>query len=178
MIKKILVNIIRVLFAGVFLFSGFVKAIDPLGSTYKIQDYLTAFGGFFEMFSILAFPVAIMLSAVEFWIGFNLLFGLCRKTTTILGMMIMAVMTPLTLYIAIFNPVSDCGCFGDAIIISNWATFNKNVVLSIFAVILFIYRNEMPPLFSEKSRGLVATYGFIFIIALSIIVTKLSGKTL
>ena len=65
MFKKIFVNIIRVIFAGVFLFSGFVKAVDPLGFTYKMQDYLTAFGGFWEMFTILAFPMSIFLSAVN-----------------------------------------------------------------------------------------------------------------
>ena len=168
MFKKIFVNIIRVIFAAIFLFSGFVKAIDPLGFTYKMQDYLTAFGGFWEMFTILAFPMAIFLAALEFWIGFNILFGIYRKLTTILAILFMAVMLPLTLYVAIFNPVTDCGCFGDALIISNWATFNKNIFFSVFAVILFIWRDEMPPLFGKKSRWYVTAYAFIFIVGLSI----------
>ena len=166
--KKIIVNVIRVIFAGVFLFSGFVKAIDPLGFTYKMQDYLTAFGGFWEMFTILAFPMSIFLSALEFWIGFNILFGIYRKQTTILGILMMAMMTPLTLYVAIFNPVTDCGCFGDALVIDNWTTFYKNIFFSAFAVILFIWRAEMPPLFSKKSRWFVSAYAFVFIVALSI----------
>jgi len=172
MIKKIFVNIIRVIFAVVFLFSGFVKAIDPLGSAYKIQEYLTAFGGFFEMFSILALPGAIMLSAVEFWIGLNILFGIYRTKSTILGILIMAVMTPLTLYVAIYSPVSDCGCFGDALKIDNWSTFYKNIFLTAFVVILFIFRKEMTPLFSNKTRWFVTAYTFVFIVALSVYCLK------
>ena len=72
MVKKIILNLSRFIFATVFLFSGFVKAIDPLGSTYKIQDYLASFGPSFDMFSFLAFPGAIFLSALEFIIGFNI----------------------------------------------------------------------------------------------------------
>jgi uncharacterized membrane protein YphA (DoxX/SURF4 family) len=168
MIKKILVNICRFVFAAVFIFSGFVKAIDPLGFTYKMEDYLTAFGPFFETFTFFAFPLSILLSAIEFWIGFNLLFGIFRKKTTIVGMLFMAFMLPLTLYTAIFNPVPDCGCFGDALKITNWETFSKNVVFSAMAVILFIYRDEITPVFSKKTRWLATAYAFVFIVCLSI----------
>ncbi len=168
MIRKILINIIRVLFAGVFIFSGFVKVIDPLGFTYKIEDYLEAFGSFFSMFSVFAFPVSIFMSILEFIIGFNILFGIYRKKTTILAMLFMAVMLPLTLYVAIFDPVTDCGCFGDALVISNWATFTKNIFFSAFAVLLFIFRKDITPLFSKKRRWMATAYASIFMLLLSL----------
>ena len=119
-----------------FIFSGIVKAIDPLGTTYKIQDYFTTFGTFFEQFNSLAFFLAIALSTLEFVIGFSLFFRFKTKLFAIFALLFMIVMTPLTLYIAIENPVQDCGCFGDAIVLSNWATFAKNIVLLALAITL------------------------------------------
>ena len=109
----------RFLLAASFIFSGFVKAVDPLGFQYKIQDYLTAFGmaSWFPSF----FPLlgGIVLSAVEFFIGISLFFATRRTLATSLALMLMIFMTPLTLYLAIFDPVSDCGCFGDAWVLTN-----------------------------------------------------------
>src|SRR5659263_944 len=132
----ILLELLPVLLGCVFVFSGFVKAIDPLGSTYKFEDYFQAFGGFFESLTFIAFPAAIFLSTLELLIGLNLIFRVHIRTTSILALLFMLVMTPLTLYIAIKNPVTDCGCFGDALVISNWATFYKNIVL--IAVVIII----------------------------------------
>lgn len=74
----------------------------------------------------------------------------------------MVVMTPLTLYIALANPVEDCGCFGDAVVISNWSTFYKNIVLSILALVLALFHNNIKPLFSAKRKHYVATFVFLF----------------
>lgn len=119
----------RILFGLVFIFSGFVKAVDPLGLTYKLQDYFTSFGGLFLQLSNSALVLAILLSTIETVIGLNLVFGIKVRFTAIIALLFMLVMTPLTLYIAIYNPVSDCGCFGDAIKITNWQTFIKNIIL-------------------------------------------------
>lgn len=119
----------------VFLFSGFVKAVDPIGTNYKICDYLEAFG--LPELSVLALPAAFAMIMVEFTIGFNMIFSLKLKVTSIVAALFMAVMTPLTLYLAVANPVSDCGCFGDAIVISNWQTFWKNIIIDFFLVLLF-----------------------------------------
>lgn len=119
----------RILFGLVFIFSGFVKAVDPLGLTYKLQDYFTSFGGLFLSLSDAALPLAIVLSTIEILIGLNLVFAIKVRFTALLGILFMLVMTPLTLYIALYNPVSDCGCFGDALKITNWQTFGKNIVL-------------------------------------------------
>lgn len=137
----------RILLGAVFVFSGFVKAIDPLGSTYKIHDYLMAFGGGFAQLTSLAFPAAIALSTLELLIGLCFLFKIKLKLTSIIALVFMGVMLPLTFYIALKNPVTDCGCFGDALKIGNWATFYKNVVLLILVLLVLVYHRKMRNLF-------------------------------
>jgi hypothetical protein len=166
--KTYIINAFRFIFALVFIFSGFVKGIDPLGFTYKIEDYLIAFGPQFETIIFLAFPTAVFLCALEFIIGFNLMLGIYKKRTSILGLIFMGIMTPLTLYIAIYNPVTDCGCFGAALVISNGVTFYKTGGLSAIIVILFIYRQEIKPLYSHNTRWIMSLYGFLFMIILSL----------
>lgn len=131
----------RILLALVFIFSGFVKAIDPLGSAYKFQDYFVAFGTEWLFFA--ALPLAILLSTLEFVIGLGVLFGIKMRLSALGGLLFMAFFTPLTLYIAITDPVPDCGCFGDAIIISNWETFYKNIFILAAAIVVFIYRKRV-----------------------------------
>ena len=128
----------RTLLGLTFIFSGFVKAVDPLGTVYKIEDYLNAFGGVFSSLVPLAFVAAVCLIAFEFVLGILLTFNVWTKVTSWLALAMMLVMTPLTLYLAITNPVTDCGCFGDAIHLSNWATFGKNVVLLALVVLMLI----------------------------------------
>lgn len=132
---KILVNIARVLLGLCFVFSGFVKALDPLGSTYKINDYLDAFGWVY--FKDLSFLLSVLLSATEFFLGMALLIGIYKHTISLLLLLFMLFLTPLTFYIAIANPVTDCGCFGDALVLSNTVTFIKNLVL--LAIAFFVY---------------------------------------
>jgi uncharacterized membrane protein YphA (DoxX/SURF4 family) len=131
----------RILLGIVFIFSGFVKAVDPLGSAYKFADYFTAFKiGFLEFFSL---PLAIVLAAFELVLGIALILGYRRKVVYWLLLCFMLFFTVLTFILAIFNPVSDCGCFGDALILTNWQTFLKNVVLMIFVALLFFgWKNE------------------------------------
>lgn len=161
-------NVCRFALAFVFIFSGFVKAVDPLGSQYKIQDYLEAFGiaGWFPSF----FPlfVAIILSTLEFSVGVYFLFGIRRKLSTALALIMMGFMTPLTFYLAIANPVSDCGCFGDAWVLTNWETFIKNVFLLLAAISVFKWGNRIIRLVSESSQWLIALYSLIFIIGVSL----------
>ncbi|MCQ2218250.1 MAG: DoxX family protein [Paludibacteraceae bacterium] len=160
------VIIARILLGCVFIFSGFAKAVDPLGGTYKIEDYLTSFG--MDFFVPIAFVGSIALSTLEFLLGICLIVGANMKSTSILTLLFMGVMTPLTLYIAIFNPVTDCGCFGDALKISNWATFWKNIVFSALALIVFFWRKYSPSLFSQKTDWTIAIYSGIFAIAVSL----------
>jgi uncharacterized membrane protein YphA (DoxX/SURF4 family) len=132
---KILVNVARLLLGLLFVFSGFVKALDPLGSTYKIDDYLDAFGWVY--FKDLSLLLSFMLSAAEFFLGLALLIGVYKKVVSLATLLFMLFVTPLTLYIAVTNPVTDCGCFGDALVLSNTATFLKNLVL--LALAFFVY---------------------------------------
>lgn len=127
----------------VFIFSGFVKGVDPLGTSYKIQEYMTAWslGSItFEWATPLATPLAVGLVTLEFVIGIMLITNSYRRLTAwILGLM-MIFFTATTLIDALTNKVTDCGCFGDAIKLSNWQTFWKNVALMVLTVILFVQR--------------------------------------
>lgn len=165
-VKKGIVITSRILLGLVFVFSGFVKAVDPLGSTYKIQDYLAAMG--LDFFAPIALAVGIGLAAFEFILGVCLLLGTNLKTTSILAIIMMCFMTPLTLWIAIADPVSDCGCFGDALVISNWQTFWKNIVLMALAILVFKWKEYSPKLFTERTDWLIAICAGCFSILLSI----------
>ena len=152
--KSIIANIARILFGAVFIFSGFVKAIDPIGFSYKITEYIEPLG--IEWLSYFTLPAAIGLCAAEFALGVFVLLGIWSRLMGLLSILFMAFMTPLTLYIAIFNPVSDCGCFGDAIIIGNWETFYKNLFFSALAVIIFIYHDKIKPIYKSKFTQIIA----------------------
>ena len=166
-VLKVWTNVCRFLLATAFIFSGFVKAVDPLGSQYKIQDYLEAFGmlSWFPSFCPLLF--AIVLSTFEFSIGIFLLFGIRKNISTTLSLMLMLLMTPLTLYLALANPVSDCGCFGDAWVLTNWQTFSKNVVLLTAAFSVFRWKSLLIRFISAKSEWLVSLYTLFFVLLFS-----------
>lgn len=142
-------SIARTLLALTFLFSGFVKAVDPLGTVYKIQDYLhEGFGGVFQWAIPAAGVAAVCLIALEWLLGIAMLLNVRTQWTSWITLLFYCIMTPLTLYIAIANPVSDCGCFGDALVITNWQTFWKNIILLLLSICLFICRKAIPELFS------------------------------
>jgi uncharacterized membrane protein YphA (DoxX/SURF4 family) len=141
-------SVARTLLALTFLFSGFVKAVDPLGTVYKIEDYLKAFGGFFTDLLPLAGMAAVCLILVEWLLGWAMLLNVRTKVTSWLALVFYLVMTPLTLWIALTNPVTDCGCFGDALVLTNWQTFYKNVFFLILVLILLICKKSIPQLWS------------------------------
>lgn len=153
--------------ATLFIFSGFVKVVDPLGSFYKIQDYLAAFGIISWFPTYLPLLFAIILSSAEFCVGVFLFFGVRRKIASTLALLLMSVMTPLTLYLALANPVSDCGCFGDAWVLTNWQTFGKNIVLLIAAIAVFRERKLMFRFVTLKIEWMVSLYTLLFVFALS-----------
>ncbi len=162
--RKIVVNIARLLLALTFILSGFVKAVDPLGTKYKISDYLTAMGLGQWMPDFLTLGASVALLAVEFMIGICLLFAIHRRLVAKLTLAIMVVMTALTLWLAIENPISDCGCFGDAIVLTNWQTFWKNVVLLAAALIIWRWPTEMIRLISASSQWIVFNFSTLFIL--------------
>jgi triosephosphate isomerase len=165
--KKLCVNVCRIILAVVFILSGFVKAVDPLGTQYKIDDYLEAMhlGGLLPDMATLG--ASVLQSAVEFCLGIFLLFAIRRRLTSRLILLIMAVMTPLTLWLAIANPISDCGCFGDALVLTNWQTFWKNVVLLVCAIVVALWPKEMFRFVSKSNQWIVINYSALFILAIS-----------
>ena len=166
-LKKVVVNIARVVLAVTLIFSGFVKAVDPLGTQYKITDYLTALelGKYVPDFVTLG--TSILLSGFEFVLGVCLLFAIQRRLTSLLTLLTMAVMTVITLWLAVANPVSDCGCFGDAIVLTNWQTFGKNIVLLLLSVIVWRGALHMVRFISQASQWIVINYTAVFIIVVS-----------
>ena len=133
-LKSILVNICRLLLAITFIFSGFVKAIDPLGSQYKIGDYLTALGMAGKIPEWVQLILSISLSGAEFTLGILLLLAIRRRLVSKLAFVLMLGMTLITLWLTISNPIQDCGCFGDAIHLTNSQTFIKNLVLLVTSI--------------------------------------------
>ena len=157
--KHIVGSIARTLLALTFLFSGFVKAVDPLGTVYKIEDYLKAFGGSFTDLLPLAGTAAVCLIAVEWLLGVCMLCNIRTRITSWLALAFYLVMTPLTFWIALNNPISDCGCFGDAIVLSNWQTFWKNVILLNLVIALLVCRKAILPFFSWWMELVIALLG-------------------
>jgi len=138
----------------VFMFSGIVKAVDPLGTVYKFHDYLMAFNmGWLVSLSL---PLAILLCLAEFISGFSVISGIRQKEGIWGVTLLMLFFTPLTLVDAITNQVSDCGCFGDAIHLTNWQTFWKNVILLIPTIIIFTGRKQVISIFSRTKEWLMA----------------------
>jgi uncharacterized membrane protein YphA (DoxX/SURF4 family) len=164
--KNNILLIARIIFGLVFLFSGFVKAVDPLGTAYKISDYLEAFS--LTSLDFLAFPASLLLIATEFTIGFNILFNIHLKACTWVASLFMLVMTPVTLYLAISNPISDCGCFGDAIVMTNWQTFYKNVVLCIVLAIIALLQSQTRPWLSNFGASIVTLIPILISFGISI----------
>jgi uncharacterized membrane protein YphA (DoxX/SURF4 family) len=149
MIKKV-TTLSRWIFGLVFIFSGFVKGIDPWGLEYKLTDYIHAMG--LNSLTVLAPIGSYLLPFAEFMIGVGMLLCVRIRWASLLGLLFMAFFTPLTLYVALKNPVTDCGCFGDALVISNWATFYKNILLSAMAILVYIRRDTVEPVFLGKWR--------------------------
>ena len=151
---RLVKNLCRIIVGIVFIYSGFVKGIDPLGSDYKFTDYFNAFGMGWMNATTLFFSFA--LSLAEFLIGIALLFNLWVSRMAWGSLLFMFFFTPLTLVSALTNPVSDCGCFGDATLLTNWQTFWKNIILLLLAIMIFVYRKEY-----KSSLPLVGQFSFL-----------------
>ena len=166
-IRNTAVNIGRLLMAATFIFSGYVKAIDPLGTQYKLTDYLQAMGigSLLPEWTLLV--GAVLLAALEFSLGIFLLFAIRRHLVSRIVLALMSIMTLLTLWIVIANPVKDCGCFGDAVVLSNGQTFIKNIILLAIALMLLKWPTSMVRFVSKKTQWIVINYTVIFALALS-----------
>lgn len=161
------VNVGRLLLSGVFIFSGIVKTVDPRGTQYKFEEYIVSFGvgdwvpGFVPLWA------AVALAVFEFSLGIYMLFGIRRRLTCWLMMLFLCVMSVLTLYIAVEEPVSDCGCFGDAVYLTGWETFWKNVALLVLVVFVWLNRRRMTRFVTERNQWTISLYSIVFAFVLA-----------
>ncbi len=133
--REIVIRVLQILVGLTFLFSGFTKAVDPWGTAIKLGEYFSAFG--FGFLRFLDFPVAFLLPALELTLGAGLVAGAARKLVSLATLIFMLFFTVLTFVLALWNPVSDCGCFGEAVKLTNWQTFIKNALLLLAIAIVF-----------------------------------------
>ena len=161
------VNVGRILVAITFILSGYVKAIDPLGTQYKIADYLQALGMTGLIPDWMTLLASVLLSTMEFSIGIFLLFAIRRRLTSKILLFVMSFMTLITIWIAIANPVKDCGCFGDAIKLTNTETLGKNIILLAIAIWLWKSPLRMIRFISKSNQWIVINYTILFSVALS-----------
>ncbi|MCM1164050.1 MAG: DoxX family protein [Muribaculaceae bacterium] len=161
-----LVWVMRLLIGGVFIFSGFVKAIDPWGSVLKIGEYFDVWG--FHVPNTIVTCAAFLLGGFEFVWGSLLVMGCYRRSSVWMLTLMMAFMLPLTLYIAISSPVDDCGCFGDFLVISNTATFVKNIFITLGLVYLIIFNGRVSGLFITYIQWIIGGLVTFYILAIEL----------
>lgn len=167
-IRILLVNLCRLLLAVTFILSGYVKAIDPLGTQYKLQDYAAALSVADIVPHWLTLSASVALSTVEFSLGILMLFAIRRRIVSRLMVALMVLMTLTTVWIYIADPVKDCGCFGDALKLTNAQTLLKNIVLLAAAAVVAWRPLDMARLISKSNQWIVMNYAVIYIVATSL----------
>ena len=162
---RLLTTLMRLVVGGLFVFSGFTKAVDPWGTCYKITDYLNAMG--MEQWGNTALFLAVALAALEFMVGIAIVVGAYRRSSVVIALLMMAVMTPVTLWLAISDAVPDCGCFGDALHLSNWATFFKNVLLILGLIYLLMFNKSLRGIYGPAVHWMVMAVSFAMVMAVA-----------
>jgi len=165
---KYIVHISRILVGVLFIISGLIKLNDPLGFSYKLQEYFSQDVlniPFLEPYALL---ISVIVVVFEVILGVFLLIGYKPKFTvwSLLGMIVF--FTFLTFYSAYFDKVKDCGCFGDALKLTPWESFTKDIILLFFILILYLGRKHIKPLFSQLPTTVIALLSFIFCFGLDI----------
>ena len=161
---RLLTVLMRLTIGGVFIFSGFTKGVDPWGTCYKITDYLNAMGlGGWTGTALLAAAIA----ALEFMLGVAIAVGAYRRSAPWMALLVMMVLTPLSLWLAVTGAVADCGCFGDALHLSNWATFGKNVLLLLGVIYLILFNTSVRGVFGPAVQWMVMAASFAFVMTVA-----------
>ena len=173
MFQKVIDIFSRVFVGGLFIFSGLIKINDPIGTKIKLEEYFEVFasdfGSFFEFFIPFALPIGMFLIILEVVLGVAVLINYKMKWSMNIMLSLMIFFTFLTFYSAYFNKVTDCGCFGDAIPLTPWQSFYKDVILMVFVMHLFWYRSGYIPLLKAKIGNVV--------VALTAIISLVIGIT-
>ena len=165
--KAVALYVARTVVGLTFILSGLVKAIDPLGTQYKIQDYLAAIPPSLSLPDMLTLLMSVSLSMVEFTLGAFMLTAISRRVTARLTLLFMVVMTAVTVWIYIADPVKDCGCFGDALILTNLETLLKNIVLLALAALVAWRPTHIGRLMSRSNQMLLGQMLMVTPVALS-----------
>ena len=165
LLTTLLINACRALLAVMFMVSGFVKAADPVGFFYKLKEYAALFDATLFSDAWLLF-FALVIVGAEFVLGFFMLIGIYRKPVALLSFVVMLVYTPFTLYLWLKNPITDCGCFGDAFQLTNQETFVKNLLLLVMSCVVCFGTSFYRHCISTGTRWLAVLFGFFYIILL------------
>ena len=165
--KAVALYVARTVVGLTFILSGLVKAIDPLGTQYKIQDYLAAIPPSLSLPDMLTLLMSVSLSMVEFTLGAFMLTAISRRLTARLTLLFMMVMTAVTVWIYIADPVKDCGCFGDALTLTNLETLLKNIVLLALAALVAWRPTHIGRLMSRSNQMLLGQMLMVTPVALS-----------
>lgn len=163
-IRTFFARVAQFVLGGTFLVSGLAKCIDPIGTAIKIDEYLGVLG--MPWLAGWSLGLSWLLCIGEFVVGMNIFFGRNRKFFFWLVLALMLFYTPFTLWIALRNPVSDCGCFGDAVVLSNWQTFWKNVVLLVAAAVLCLWRHHRFTIIEQSTYTLYFYWTLIVVTGL------------
>ena len=170
---KILDTVARYLVGGLFIFSGLIKINDPVGTQIKLEEYFTVFAAdgltFFNSLKPAALVISVILSAGEIILGLALLLRFKKKLTIILLLLQILFFTALTFYSAYFNRVTDCGCFGDAIKLTPWQSFIKDVVLLLLIIVLFINRKKGEAIDYLKARKIALGGSVVFCFSVALL---------
>ena len=174
---KSVVRVISIAVGLLFIVSGFVKVVDPLGFSYKLDEYFEVFAAdtnsvpliahFFEWLKNLSLFLSMFFCVLEMALGVAWVFGIWMNLTSWLMLLMIVFFTWLTGYSALTGKVTDCGCFGDALKLTPWQTFSKDIVLLVLIIIVFAFRNSILPLFKKKVIGyaiiILSVLGFSYL---------------
>ena len=146
--KSLMISLVRFSYGTFLLFSGFVKLIDPLGFSYKLQEYFEVFG--FDWLIEFSLFLSISIILFEMFLGVFLICGIHVKKIMWGNLILMLFFTFLTFFSAYFNKVTDCGCFGDFMKLDPWHSFFKDLHLVFVSIVLFVYQNRIKSFWSLK----------------------------
>ena len=163
---RIIRAVCRILFSLVFVCAGILKIIDPVGTGLIVKEYLSIIHVTAADFPAICLGTG--LATLEFTTGICILIGLKMRLFAGIGMVLTLIFTAVTLYLAIYNPISDCGCFGQAIHLTNWQTFKKNIILLVLVTVIFIGRKKATNIASDSLQWIFVGLYAAFAVTVSV----------
>lgn len=158
---RYLVTFSRIVVGVLFIISGLIKLNDPLGFSFKLEEYFSEGVLNLPFFIDYALAISIVVVILEVLLGVMLLIGFRVKFTVWSLLLMIVFFTFLTFYSAYFNKVTDCGCFGDAIKLTPWESFTKDIILLVLIIILFVGRHYIKPFFGSNLKRIVTGVSFL-----------------